>query len=58
MQKFIVGILFIGLMLIAAGIGAWAAEEVRFGMIFGYSGAAVVVLAVILLLVFRKRHTG
>ncbi len=58
MQNLFIGILFVGLMLIAAGIGAYAADEVRFGMIFGFPGAGIVLLSVILMLLFRKKNTG
>ncbi|MFC2070353.1 hypothetical protein ACFLTB_04185 [Chloroflexota bacterium] len=57
MQNIIVGVLFVGLMLIAAGIGAFAAGEQTFSMIFGIAGAAIVVIDVIFLVIYRKRRT-
>ena len=56
MQNLFIGVLFVGLMLVAAGIGAYAAGEARFGMIFGFVGAAVVIIAAVLLLLFRRRR--
>jgi hypothetical protein len=56
MQNLFIGILFVGLMLVAAGIGAYAAGETRFGMIFGFAGGAVVIISIVLLLIFRKRR--
>ncbi len=58
MQNLLIGILFIGLMLIAAGVGAFAAGRSDFGMIFGIAGAAVLVISIVFLVILRKRRAG
>ena len=56
MQNALIIAMFIGLMLIAAGIGALVAGESRFGMIFMIVGAAVLVIDVFVLILVRKRR--
>ncbi len=55
MQNALIIVIFIGLMLVAAGIGALAAGESRFGMIFLIAGAAILVIDVSVLILVRKR---
>ena len=57
MQNLIIGVLFVGLMLLAAGIGALAAGRQDFGMIFGISGITIVIIDVIVLIIYRRRRT-
>ena len=56
MQNALVIVMFIGLMLVAAGIGALVAGESRFGMIFLIAGAAILVIDVLVLITVRKRR--
>ena len=51
-------ILFIGLMLIAAGIGATAAGVLNFGMMFGIPGIVIVLADIIVMLMVRRRRAG
>lgn len=57
MQNVIIGVLFVGLMLVAAGIGAFAAGERTFSYIFGIAGIAIILIDVIWLVIYRKRRT-
>ncbi|MFC2038328.1 hypothetical protein ACFLUG_00955 [Chloroflexota bacterium] len=56
MLTLLIVLLFVGLMLISAGIGAAAAGATNFGIIFGVSGAVIVIIGVVILLVYRKRR--
>jgi hypothetical protein len=56
MQNFLIGLLFVGLMLLAAGIGAFAAGERTFSYIFGIAGIAIVIIDVIWIVIYRKRR--
>jgi hypothetical protein len=56
-QNILIVIIFIGLMLIAAGVGALVAKETTFGTIFLIVGAVVLVIDVIILVLARKRRS-
>jgi len=56
MQNVIIGVLFVGLMLVAAGIGAFVAGERTFSYISGIAGIAVIVIDVIWIVIYRRRR--
>jgi len=56
MQNVLIIVMFIGLMLIAAGIGALVAGESGFGMIFLIAGAAILVIDILILIMVRRRR--
>jgi len=57
MQNIIIGVLFVGLMLVAAGIGAFAAGERTFSYIFGISGIAIIIIDIIIMVIYKKRRS-
>jgi hypothetical protein len=54
-QTIFIAFIFLGLILISAGVGALAARERFFGSIFGISGAAVLVITIIVMVIVRMR---
>ena len=53
-QYFLIGLLFLSLILVAAGIGAMAAEEATFGAAFLVSGGVLLAVDVVLVTLRRK----
>ncbi len=53
-QYFLIGLLFLSLILVAAGIGALAAKETRFGTAFLVSGGVLLVVDVVLVTLRRR----
>ena len=56
MQNVIIGVLFVGLMLVAAGIGAFAAGQRTFPYITWIAGAIIIVIDILLIIIYRKRR--
>jgi len=54
-QYLLVGLLFLSLMLVAAGIGAMAAGESTFGTAFLISGGVLLAIDVVLLMLRRRK---
>lgn len=55
-QYLYLGILFLGLILLSAGIGALAAGEMVFGIIFLTGGLFFIVLGAMILILVRKKQ--
>ncbi len=53
-QYFLIGLLFLSLILVAAGIGAMVAGETRFGAVFLVSGGVLLAVDVGLVTLLRR----